>query len=151
MGGLAGSAARPSSVTFIISTFSSQMETRHYAVTVRKTRNPVTQEHYLDYLDKISDYGEVANVRFEATRGLHCHFTLELQGKLEYSLLTPTKHGWNVKAVPVFNLAGWIRYSRKDELLNREFNGPDVIGKYRNDPIRPRSPVFKMPKVRLFA
>jgi len=87
----------------------------NYACTARKTTNPITKQHYLDYLDKISDLGTISCVNFEETKGLHCHFTITVQGKLDYNTMRPTKKGWNVKVVPIYDRQGWIRYSRKDQ------------------------------------
>lgn len=93
-----------------------------YAVTVKKTRKPITKQHYLDYLDKLSDSGKLANVYFEDTKGLHCHFTMKLKGRLDYKTLYPTKYGWNAKAVPIYNRKGWIDYCRKDHQKMKETN-----------------------------
>lgn len=93
-----------------------------YAITAKKTRNPVLKEHYLDYLDYLTDKGTVADVYFETTRGLHCHFKLRCISKLDYNILKPTKYGWNVKAVPIYNKSGWLKYCRKDFIKNQELN-----------------------------
>lgn len=85
-----------------------------YAVTARKTTKPITKEHYFDYLDKIGDLGEIGNVNFEAKKGLHVHFILDSGKKVSYSKFRPTKRGWNVKAVPIYDKKYWIAYSRKD-------------------------------------
>lgn len=96
-----------------------------YAITVKKTRNPITQQHYLDYLDKLSDSGKISNVYFETTRGLHCHFMLTTEEPLDYKkTLYPTKRGWNAKAVRVYRRDGWIRYCRKDYEKNTALNTP---------------------------
>lgn len=96
-----------------------------YAITVRKTRHPITQLHYLDYLDKMSDSGKVSNVYFETTRGLHCHFMLTTEEPLDYKkTLYPTKRGWNAKAVRVYRRDGWIKYCRKDYTDNTVLNTP---------------------------
>lgn len=89
-------------------------KTYEYAVTARKTRKPVLKEHYEDYLGYIGDIGEIGNVNFETTRGIHCHFILRTKKKLNYKQLRPTKYGWNVKAVPIYDREGWISYSEKD-------------------------------------
>lgn len=85
-----------------------------YAVTAKKTRNPITKQHYLDLLDYYKDLGIVANVAFETTRGLHVHFMLKTSSTLDYTKLKPTKYGWNVKAIPIYDYNGWIKYCRKD-------------------------------------
>lgn len=89
-----------------------------YAITAKKTRKPISQTHYLDYLDYITDLGKVGNVNFETTKGLHTHFILKCEEKLDYRKLKPTQYGWNVKAVPIYNRKGWIKYCRKDNLKN---------------------------------
>lgn len=91
-----------------------ESKTFEYAITARKTRKPVLKEHYEDYLSYIGDIGEVGNVNFETTRGMHCHFILKTDKKVNYRSLRPTKYGWNVKAVPIYNREGWISYSEKD-------------------------------------
>lgn len=93
-----------------------------YAITAKKTRQPITVEHYKDYLDYLGDLGEVANVKFEQTRGLHIHFVLRTKERLDYRLLLPTKYGWNVKSVPIYNLRGWDLYCRKDVQFNEPNN-----------------------------
>lgn len=85
-----------------------------YAVTAKKTRLPIEKVHYLDYLNKITDLGKVGNVYFETTKGLHVHFKVITDTKLNYKKLTPTKRGWNVKAIPIYNNKGWLTYCRKD-------------------------------------
>ena len=108
-----------------------------YAVTTRKTRKPVTKQHYYDYLDKISDLGEIGNVNFETTRGTHVHFILSTKTRLNYNQLRPTKRGWNAKAVPIHDRAGWISYIRKDRYQgNNDPDDPDQM------PI-PKKSIFK--------
>lgn len=102
------------------------MNEKSYAITVKKTRKPILREHYLDYLDKLSDTGEIGNVNFETTKGMHIHFIIKTKGTLDYSKLYPTKYGWNAKAVSLFNRGGWIRYCRKDQSINQEINTPKV-------------------------
>ena len=96
---------------------------KDHAVTIKKTRNPITQKHYLDHLDILNKtVGKVGNVAFETTRGLHCHFTIKTDGKLNYQNLKPEKYGWNAKAVPIYNKVGWVSYCRKDYKENKELN-----------------------------
>ncbi len=90
------------------------MKTFNYAITMKKTRKPVTKQHYFDYLDKIKDLGDIGNVNFETTRGLHVHFILKTKTRLNYQKLRPTRRGWNAKAVPIYDERGWIQYVRKD-------------------------------------
>lgn len=111
-------------------------EIRQYALTVRKTRNPITQTHYLDYLDYLSKYGTVGNVNFEETKGLHCHFILETKERLDYKCLKPAKFGWNVMAVPVYNKAGWVKYCRKDHQYTKHLQ-MKVPNTYISDPASP--------------
>ena len=97
-----------------------------YAITARKTVKPITKEHYHDYLSKIGDLGSIGNVNFEAKKGLHCHFVLEVKGKINYKELRPTKRGWNVKAVPIYSYREWSCYSRKDRELECN-DDPDLF------------------------
>lgn len=86
-----------------------------YAITVKKTRKPVSHQHYCDYLDKMKDFGKVGNVYFELTHGLHLHYKIRTDERLDYKkMYKPAKHGWNIKAVPVWNPEGWHKYCRKD-------------------------------------
>lgn len=85
----------------------------YYAITAKKTRKPVSQEHYENYLSYCTDLGEVGNVNYERTRGLHIHFIIKTE-RLDYKRLKPTKYGWSVKAVPIYNYQGWIQYIEKD-------------------------------------
>lgn len=90
-----------------------------FALTVKKTRKPVTEQHYYDYLNYLSDYvTDIGNVRFEKTRGLHIHCIIKTDKYFDFKLLKPEKFGWNAMAVPIYNRAGWIRYARKDEKEN---------------------------------
>jgi len=86
----------------------------YYAVTSKKTRAPIMQEHYLDYLDSLADDYSIMNVNFETTRGLHCHYMLVSEKPLDYKTLYKTKFGWSHRAVPIFNRSGWEQYIRKD-------------------------------------
>lgn len=106
-----------------------------YAVTSKKTRQPVTQQHYLDYLDSLKDEYAIYNVNFETTRGLHVHYMLTSHTKLDFKDLYKTKYGWNHKAVPIYNRTGWESYIRKDYELERStaniykqnYNDPDHL------------------------
>lgn len=100
-----------------------------YAVTARKTRNPITIQHYEDYLGKISDLGEVGNLNYEYEKGLHIHFLVRSNERVNYKDFRPTKRGWNVKVVPVYNEHGWIRY------VNKHASDPSVW--------RPTQRIFK--------
>lgn len=97
---------------------------KRYAITTKKTRQPVSQQHYLDYLDSLSDLGTVMNVVFETTRGLHVHYVLETEYELSSkdSRLYKTKFGWNHLSVPVWHAKGWTRYCRKDYENNLDLN-----------------------------
>lgn len=92
----------------------------HYAITAKKTRGVISKIHYEDYLGYISDLGSVGNVNYETTRGLHLHFVLLTKDKLDYSKLKPTKYGWNIKAVPIYDMDKWISYIQKDKPLFTE-------------------------------
>lgn len=120
------------------------MSAQEYAITAKKTRKPILKEHYMDYLDKISDLGTIGNVNFETTRGLHTHFILRTPDKLDYKKLYPTKYGWNVKAVPIYNRKGWKKYIRKDNIENVSLN-LDVHEKYGTDTEidSPQIPILK--------
>lgn len=88
-----------------------------YAITARKTVKPITKNHYFDYLDKIGDLGEIGNVNFETTKGLHCHFILKTKTKISNDSIRPTKRGWNCRKVPIRNHNLWKAYCRKDREL----------------------------------
>lgn len=107
--------------------------THKYAITVVKTTLPKTKDHYYDYLDSIDSMGFLGNVYFEETKGLHIHFLMKTGIRLDYKQLYPKKKGWSIKAVPVYDEAGWEAYCRKDT----------------DDPL-PNEYVYKMPKKRLF-
>lgn len=85
-----------------------------YAVTMKKTRNPVSKQHYCDALDRLRGMYKVGNVHMESTRGLHCHFVIKSDFQIKYTEIAPSKRGWNVKAVPLYNRRGWDKYCRKD-------------------------------------
>lgn len=88
--------------------------THTYAITAKKTRKPITQEHYENYLSYLSDMGDVGNLHYENKKGLHIHFVLKTNKLLNYNKLKPTKYGWNIRAVPVYNPEGWNSYCKKD-------------------------------------
>lgn len=121
----------------------------NYAITAKKTRKPISKEHYLDYLDHISDLGKVGNVNFETTKGLHTHFILKTKTKLDYNDLRPTKYGWNVKAIPIYDRKGWLKYIRKDNEQNKELN-KDVKEEYEEDEYIDDPLPFKMPTKKMF-
>ncbi len=119
-----------------------------YAITAKKTRKPITQQHYLDYLDYLTDLGKVGNVNFEDTRGLHTHFILQTTSKLDFNKLKPTKYGWNVKAIPIYNRKGWIKYCRKDNLKMQAVNAV-IKDTYEDDDTEidlPQSPTIILKK-----
>lgn len=94
-----------------------------YAITARKTNKPILREHYYDYLDKLTDLGEIGNVNFETTKGIHLHFLIKTKNKVPFSDFRPSKRGWNVKAIPIYNKRNWIAYTRKDRYQGH--NDPD--------------------------
>ncbi len=100
-----------------------------YAVTCKKVRKPISKEHYSDYLSYLSDYGSIGNVNYEKTRGLHIHFILKTENTLDYKVLKPEKHGWSVRAVPIYNLFNWISYIQKDRIQPCLFYKPKLIVK----------------------
>lgn len=89
------------------------MSLREYAITVKKTRNPIEITDYINYLDYLKDMYMVYNVNIETTRGYHLHFIISTSN-LDYKSLYPAKYGWNVKAVPIFFKDGWVKYCEKD-------------------------------------
>jgi hypothetical protein len=117
-----------------------------YAITTRKTRQPITKQHYEDYLSHLGDIdrhnyydkasmkvirkgglGDVGNVNYEETKGLHVHYILKTDHPITSDNLyyySPSKHGWNHKAVPIFNRSGWISYCEKDKIKKSEDNEP---------------------------
>lgn len=98
------------------------MNKYRYAITSRKTRQPITKQHYLDYLDSLKDNGRICNVVFETERGLHVHYVLETKTPLKTNELYKTRFGWNHKSVPIYNEKGWKKYCRKDFQDNIELN-----------------------------
>ena len=111
----------------------------YFAVTSRKTNKPISKIHYLDYLNACTDKGKIANVNFETTRGLHCHFIIKSDNDLKHNDLRPTKRGWNVKVVPIYNMNGWIKYCRKDHEENKDLNENNP---YEDDYIMPDRKLF---------
>lgn len=89
-----------------------------YAITVKKTRKPVNIDEYANYLNYIKDMFTFGNVHIETTKGLHIHFLLTSQKRITYSDLYIQKHGWSIRAVPIYNRQGWTAYSSKDFLKN---------------------------------
>lgn len=113
-----------------------------YAITTRKTRQPITRQHYEDYLNHLGDrdrmnyydkasekvirkggLGDVGNVNYEEERGLHVHYLLRTDRPITSDNLytySPSKYGWNHKAVPIFNRDGWIAYCEKGIKKNED-------------------------------
>lgn len=88
------------------------------AVTVKKTRKPIEIQHYIDYLKFLKPQFNIQNVNIEDTRGYHLHFIIKSDTDINYKDLYPSKYGWNVKAIPIYNREGWVKYCEKDLLKN---------------------------------
>lgn len=93
-----------------------------YAVTSKKTRNPIVLDDYFSYLEYLKQYGEISNVFVETTKGLHIHYVLTMDKRLDYNLLKHVKYGWSHKAVPIYNKQQWLMYIKKDSTKNEELN-----------------------------
>lgn len=85
-----------------------------YALTVKKTRKPITLALYEDYLTWLSKKVHVGNVNYEDTRGLHIHLVIQSEEEFPYNELKMEKYGWSYKMVPIYNHDGWIHYIEKD-------------------------------------
>lgn len=88
------------------------------AVTVKKTRKPIEIQNYIDYLKYIKPQFNIQNVNIETTRGYHLHFIIKSDTDINFKDLYPSKYGWNIKAVPIYNREGWIKYCEKDFIKN---------------------------------
>lgn len=117
-----------------------------YAITSRKTRQPITVEHYEDFLSHLGDIsrndeydgrgrrirvgglGDVGNVNYEEEKGLHVHYILKTNRPITsndlYKYHAP--HGWNHKAIPIFNRRGWLAYIRKNQRPPEELEHPET-------------------------
>lgn len=104
-----------------------------YALTIKKTRKPITLDLYEDYLSWLSGKCEVANINYEDTRGLHVHCVIRTSDEFQFSDLKIVPHGWSFKMVPIYNLAGWIKYSEKDADKRVE-SQLELQELYENDP-----------------
>jgi len=93
-----------------------------YAVTLKKTRSPILDSDYFNYLDYLNEMFSLSNVNFESTKGLHCHFILESAQALNYQDLYIHKYGWSIKAIPIYNRERWIKYCKKDLKDNKQIN-----------------------------
>lgn len=123
---------------------------KQFAITAKKTRKPISDKHYLDFLDRTKDLGEIGNVNLETTKGLHVHFVLKCNS-LRYRDVYPSKVGWSIKIVPIFNKDGWVKYVRKDHLINKDLN--KCVQKYNEsdspidmeycEPVPPKKSLFK--------
>jgi len=94
------------------------------ALTLRKTRKPVTLPYYKEQLKLIGQHVDIYNVNYEDTKGLHVHCIIESDEFVDLKAIIPP-HGWNYKVVPLYNRVGWIKYSEKDKdkhVLQNHFN-----------------------------
>lgn len=85
-----------------------------YALTVKKTRKPITLDLYEDYLTWLATKAEVSNINYEDTRGLHVHCLITAPDDFQYNDLKILPFGWSFKMVPIYDLMGWLSYSEKD-------------------------------------
>jgi len=111
-----------------------------YAITMRKTKNPskVTE---LDYARQMTYFSESMqcifdDVVYETTSGLHLHGIVRVP--ICYPFTRFRVRGWSIRLEEIYDLAGWLKYIRKDQLL--EDDGID--SPIDND--------FKMPTKKLF-
>lgn len=88
----------------------------HYAITVKKTRGKPEVADYESYLSWLGERVVVYDVNYEFTRGLHIHFIIDTRHKLQRkdASLYRDRYGWNILAVPIYNIEGWERYIHKD-------------------------------------
>jgi len=91
---------------------------KDFAVTVKKTRKPIEIQNYIDYLKYIKPQFNIQNVNIETTRGYHLHFIIKSDTDINFRDLYPSKYGWNIKAIPIYNREGWVKYCEKDLLKN---------------------------------
>jgi len=87
---------------------------KYFAITLKKTRNPIRAVDYFDYLDVLKGMYDVNNVNFEDTKGLHCHFIIKSRQGINFKDLYLQKYGWSLRVVPIYDLDGWKKYIRKD-------------------------------------
>lgn len=88
----------------------------NYAVTVKKTRGTPVLSDYESYLSWLGERVVIYDVNYEFTRGMHIHFIISSATKLERKdpSLYRDRYGWNILALPIYNVEGWRRYIYKD-------------------------------------
>jgi len=100
------------------------MSIYYYALTLRKTRAPVSQidyEKYITCLKKKFATLVVIEGHYEMTRGLHYHAMISSKYKIRPSSIRLEKNGWSWQLNDVTHYDGWMTYIRKDtkrELVN---------------------------------
>jgi len=106
------------------------------ALTLRKTRKPITLSDYVTYIKWLNDNDYiVGNVHYEDTKGLHLHGVISHKRGIPIlqKNLKRDKYGWNVYLVPLYKPEGWANYCKKDE-------GQDIETQYKQKEIYDNAP-----------
>lgn len=91
----------------------------YYAITIKKTRGTPDRSDYEGYMATMfqKNPGLVdCGSYYEYTKGLHIHGLLFKRGAFGYSdaINSENQRGWSIRVRPVYNLAGWKQYIKKD-------------------------------------
>lgn len=96
----------------------------YYALTLRKTRQPIEYLHYEMYVEKLlkklKNTIEVIEAHYETTQGLHYHAMVASLYKLRPKDLRLEKYGWSFQCNEVTHYDGWMNYIRKDITKQKE-------------------------------
>jgi len=89
----------------------------YYAMTLRKTKLPVSQDDYEKRIAQIEATGiTVEEKMYENTSGLHVHGLALVPNSYNFKKLR--RRGWNIHMDEIYNYIGWFAYMMKDQALD---------------------------------
>lgn len=116
-----------------------QSQTKCWAITMRKTKNPlsVNEKTYVTQMNYFkSCLGCVFEViKFENTSGLHMHGIVRVP--VTTSMTRFRVRGWSIRLEELYDPQGWIDYINKDQV------DEDLT-------LTPEDERFDIPKIKLF-
>jgi len=89
----------------------------YYALTLRKTRLPITTTLYEDYISRLVKKlrtFDVIEYHYELEEGLHYHALVASLYKLKKQSIKLEMYGWSWQLVDITHFDGWMTYIRKD-------------------------------------
>jgi len=117
-----------------------QSQTKCWAITMRKTKNPfkVNEKTYLTQMNYFKAYlGCVFEVvKFENTSGLHMHGIVRVP--VMTSMTRFRVRGWSIRLEELYDSQGWLDYINKDQMDDDDLTQT------------PEDERFDIPKIKLF-